>query len=79
MRLSYLACGEENTHRVELKRPSGRKTLIDILWRMLPRNGGRSLFLLCPYCNKARRFAYGWEWDSFSRRHNVSQGNWLVP
>jgi len=31
-----------------------------------PRNGGRALFLLCPWCETPRRFVYGWEWDSFS-------------
>ena len=51
---------------VELKRTDGSLTVLRIVWRMLPRNGGRSLFLLCPYCNTPRRHVYGWEWDSFS-------------
>jgi hypothetical protein len=33
---------------------------------MLPRNGGRALFLLCPCCETPRRQVYGWEWDSLS-------------
>jgi hypothetical protein len=41
-------------------------TVLRIVWRMLPRNGGRSLFLLCPYCNTPRCHVYGWEWDSIS-------------
>jgi hypothetical protein len=51
---------------VELKRPDGDYTVLRIIWRMLPRNGGRALLLLCPHCNTPRRFVYGWEWDSFS-------------
>jgi hypothetical protein len=51
---------------VELKRPDGDYTVLRIIWRMLPRNGGRALLLLCPHCNAPRRFVYGWEWDSFS-------------
>ena len=36
VRLShFIACGKENTLRVELKRPDGRKTFIQILWRWL--------------------------------------------
>ena len=51
---------------VELKRTDGDYTVLRIIWRMLPRNGGRAVLLLCPYCNTPRRFVYGWEWDSFS-------------
>ena len=36
------------------------------VWRTLPRNGGRALFLFCPHCEMPRRHVYGWEWDSFS-------------
>jgi hypothetical protein len=55
----------ESNH-VELKRPDGSTTILRVVWRMLPRNGGRALFLLCPYCDTPRRHVYGWEWDSFS-------------
>jgi hypothetical protein len=51
---------------VELKRTDGSLTVLRIVWRMLPRNCGRSLFLFCPFCNTPRRHVYGWEWDSFS-------------
>jgi hypothetical protein len=37
-----------------------------MVWRILPRNGGRSLFLFCNFCKTPRRFVYGWEWDSAS-------------
>ena len=51
---------------VELKRTDGSATVLRIAWRMLPRNGGRALLLVCSYCNTPRRHVYGWEWDSFS-------------
>ena len=62
---------------VELKRTDGSATVLSIVWRILPRNGGRSLFLLCPYCNTPRRHVYGWEWDSFFRMVKQSQANQL--
>jgi hypothetical protein len=51
---------------VELKRTDGSITVLRIVWRMLPRNGGRPLFLLCPQCDTPRRHVYGWEWDPVS-------------
>lgn len=51
---------------VELKRTDESATVLPIVWRMLPRNGGRAFFLLCPHCDTPRRHVYGWEWDSFS-------------
>jgi hypothetical protein len=51
---------------VELKRTDGDATVLRIMWRMLPRNGGRALLLVCSYCNTPRRHVYGWEWDSVS-------------
>ncbi len=51
---------------VELKRSDGSVSVLRIVWRMLPRNGGRALLLVCSYCNTPRRHVYGWEWDSFS-------------
>ena len=62
---------------VELKRPDGDYTVLRVIWRMLPRNGGRALLLLCPYCNNPRRHVYGWEWDSVSGWSNrVRQISW---
>lgn len=49
---------------VELKRTDGSSTVLHMIWRPLPRNGGRALFLLCSHCDKPRRFVYGWEWSS---------------
>jgi hypothetical protein len=54
-----------NNH-VELKRTDGSLTVLRTVWRMLPRNGGQTLLLVCSYCNRPRRHVYGWEWDSCS-------------
>lgn len=51
---------------VQLKRIDGSTAVLGLVWRPLPRNGGRALLLFCPYCQTPRRFFYGWEWDSFS-------------
>src|SRR5713101_7661436 len=65
-----------NNH-VEIKRTDGTLTVLRIVWRMLPRNGGRALLLVCSYCNTPRRHVYGWEWDSFSGWSNrVRQISW---
>jgi hypothetical protein len=73
----FLECGPEGNHYVELKRTAESVTTLRIIWRMLPRNGGRALLLLCPHCNIPRRFVYGWQWDGFSGRSNrVRQVPW---
>jgi hypothetical protein len=56
---------------VELKRTNGSATVLRIVWRALPQNGGKALFLLCPCCETPRRHVYGWEWNPFSGRSNV--------
>lgn len=62
---------------VELKRTDGSATVLRIVWRMLPRNGGRALLLRCSYCDTPRRHVYGWEWDSFSGWSNrVRRTGW---
>jgi len=62
----FIARGREANDYVELKRTDESTTVLRIVWRMLPRNGGRALFLFCPHCETPRRHVYGWEWDSFS-------------
>jgi hypothetical protein len=62
----HIIAGAERTWAAELKRTDGSATVLRIVSRMLPRNGGRALFLLCPYCETPRRHVYGWEWDSLS-------------
>src|SRR6266849_5474736 len=38
-----------------VKRTDESTTILRIVWRILPRNGGRALFLLCPSCETPRR------------------------
>jgi hypothetical protein len=73
----FIANGREGNDYVELKRTDESTTVLRIVWRMLPRNGGRALFLFCPCCETPRRHVYGWEWDSSSGRSNrVRQISW---
>jgi hypothetical protein len=66
----FPGCEELNradTHDyMELKRHDAGITILQIVWRRLPRNGGRALLLRCPNCETPRRYVYGWEWASFS-------------
>jgi hypothetical protein len=39
----FTACGREANDYVELKRTDGSATVLRIVWRILPRNGGRAL------------------------------------
>lgn len=67
-----LTChANEYSEYVQLKRTDGSVTILRIVWRMLPRNDGRALFLFCTNCQVPRRFVYGWEWNPFSGRSNV--------
>jgi hypothetical protein len=64
-------------NHVELKRNDGSVSVLRIAWRMLPRNGGRALLLVCFDCNTPRRHVYAWEWDHFSGLSNrVRRINW---
>jgi hypothetical protein len=45
---------------VEVKRSDGSHVLIRTIERPLPRNGGKTRFVVCPLCQKARRALYGW-------------------
>src|SRR5260370_15781139 len=46
------------TGLAEIKRPDGTPDLIRTLLRPLPRNGGTSRLLICPYCQITRRGFY---------------------
>jgi hypothetical protein len=70
VRLACCIGPHDSYDSVELKRADGSLTGLRFAWRKLPRNGGRSLFLVCSVCDTPRRFVYGWEWDSFSGRSN---------
>ena len=74
----FTACGREGNDYAELKRTDGSITFLRIVWRTLPRNGGRALFLLCPCCERPRRFVYGWEWNRFSGRIERRYARWLA-
>jgi hypothetical protein len=65
-------------NHVELKRTDGTITILRFAWRMLPRNGGRAILLVCSYCNTPRRHVYSWEWDSFSGWSKQGQANQLA-
>jgi hypothetical protein len=76
MEVVRLARYKRDDNYVEIKRTNESTTVLRIVWRTLPRNGGRALLLHCFICNTPRRHVYGWEWDSFSgwsnRVRNVS-------
>jgi hypothetical protein len=73
----FVACRRKGNGYVELKRTDGSATILQIVWRTLPRNGRRVPLLLCPHCDTPRRFVYGWEWDSASGWSNrVRQISW---
>ena len=44
----FTACGREGNDYAELKRTDGTITFLRIVWRALPRNGGRALFCSVP-------------------------------
>ena len=52
---------------VEVRRTDGTRSLIRTVTRMLPRNGGKTRLLICPYCNLPRRALYGREADHWGR------------
>jgi hypothetical protein len=54
-----LARYERDDNYVEIKRTNGDATVLRIVWRMLPRNGGCALLLRCTYCDTPRRHVCG--------------------
>lgn len=74
----FIACGREGNDYVELKRTDESTTVLRIVWRTLPRNGGRALFLFCPHCETPRRHVHGWEWDSVLGMVEQSQEHQLA-
>lgn len=55
----YVELKRTDERQAQQKRLDGNTTILQIVWRMLPRNGGRALFLLCPCCDTPRRHVYG--------------------
>ncbi len=56
-------CGLSWDGWVGLKRPDGGRTLLRTVQRPLPRNGGKELLLVCPWCRGPKRALYGRELD----------------
>jgi hypothetical protein len=46
---------------VELKCTDGSAAVLRVVWRMLPRHGGRALLFFCPYCHSCARLRYSSE------------------
>lgn len=46
---------------IEIKRHDGTRNFIRTKLRPLPRHGGKSRYLFCPYCQNPRRALYGWQ------------------
>jgi hypothetical protein len=60
---------------LEIKRPDGSRSFMRTVERILPRNGGKALLLICQCCQAPRRALYGWEVDR-TRRHGVFVRPW---
>ncbi len=71
VRLSCTVAAHTPHDEVELKRTDGSITVLRIVWRTLPRNGGRALLLSCSTCSRPCLHVYGWEWDCYSGWSNV--------
>jgi hypothetical protein len=52
---------------VTVKRTDGSYENICAVLRPLPRNGGTTRLLICPYCQLPRRGLYGWQVDHWGR------------
>jgi hypothetical protein len=74
VRLTCFVTPRGSAYHAAVKCLDGSTSVLRTVWQSFPRNGGQTLFLLCPYCNTPRRHVYGWEWDSFSRRSRNTLG-----
>jgi hypothetical protein len=67
--------GLDWTFAVEVKRPDGTRNFLRTVLRVTPRNGGRTLFLRCPYCDVPRRGLYPWiPWGRYTT--SVTRSSW---
>jgi len=76
---------------VQFKRIDGTSYINPIFWRHLPRNGGRTLFLICIGCGRPRRHLYAWSVSSYRLVYSGwkcrecaglryrSEGNYIPP
>jgi hypothetical protein len=53
--------GYDWTGWVDVKRTTGDLSLLPTIERPLPRDGGRSNFVICPVCDNPRRALFGWQ------------------
>ena len=61
---------------IELKRSDGSVVVIYLVWRRLPRGGGRSLLLSCWRCVRPCRALYGAEVGDDGHFHVVQRADW---
>jgi hypothetical protein len=59
--------GPAASDMVEVKGRDGKGSVLDYVWRSLPRNGGRYVLLGCGRCGRLRRCLYGWELSALGR------------
>lgn len=64
----------ESADMVEIKSTHERISVVRYVWRPVPRNGGRDLFLCCPQCKSLRRYLYSLEASKAS--HRVEKRGW---
>ena len=67
-------CVGELDGYAELKRTDGSTTVLRVVWRTLPRNGGAGFLLLCPHCDTPRHCVYGWDETAFRIGQTESSG-----
>ena len=60
---------------VQVKRTNGSRSLLCTIERLMPRNGGRARFLVCPFCQRTRGALYGWELNP-TRLHAAFIARW---
>jgi hypothetical protein len=58
---------------VDLFRHDGSTQPLAFAWYSLPRNGGIGLMLVCPFCDRLRRYLYAWSNDEGGLRRSLWQ------
>jgi hypothetical protein len=59
---------------VEVKYWDGRRTGVHVLERPVARHSGKSVFLVCDYCQQPRRALYGW--NAIKHLRQLTSGIW---
>jgi hypothetical protein len=60
---------------LEVKRTTGARRLLHMIERPMPRNRGKSNFVICPECYKPRHALYGWELNR-TKTHAALVADW---